>query len=704
MADERVVSDIVTKFLLNTCRLCPRLTRRDVQAAWNGAELVTKHPLDDVEADFIPLTTGSVAEFYIEPMLPLVGDIDVMYHHSTQLAIPRGHRPPTQLPAEFSNYVKVFEIVDSHLPGYVYLKLRYLLTECTDDYYNYFETDHELYAVNLNYGSDGQAIHGPAQLTDFSHSSLLSVDEVHGMRCLLWPPQAADWPTRHRNYDWPDSATVNHVIDNGCDVVGAVHPQCRQYEWMSMCQWRLSFSRAEIVLLNNWMPVQQIVYHMLRVFVKSELLSNNDASDEALNNYHIKSLMMWSCELKSSSFWTDDLNLIRICVELLHTLSVWLTHTRCAHYFVSSCNLIHNVFGLQLIASQLMSISKAWLSTWFVNNYIHKCSLLCSDSVSSLFNNVSTKMNLQNAVSAVVNWRQNTALTDKWNALKIAELLISNHLSLFSLTVRSCVYWMTELAKTDTYLAAYFTALVFLHVAHEIPKLGFNDELVDVIATVTEHCNSELSLCKATKLIEFLANGSQNTMKFTTVKLRTNQNASELVELLQQSAIQHLTSYRQFQARDLGPVATIVTTDFEALYAYTHGNYQQCLLMSTQNVCTLYAAKRNTHVVTFGGFLQLLDDDFVSLTALTLIVNTECRGWLSNVGISQLTLSLYLMTQCQLKLRHSVTSLAQTFNYIEVAQRKHGAKWTLDHLTLKLTKHKALTYIKEMMMLAFNSR
>ena len=86
----------------------------------------------------IPIITGSVAEFYIEPMLPLVGDIDVMYHRDRVLGILRGHPPPTQLPAEFHNYVEVFEIIDSHLPGYVYLLLRYLLTWCIDDgKYNY---------------------------------------------------------------------------------------------------------------------------------------------------------------------------------------------------------------------------------------------------------------------------------------------------------------------------------------------------------------------------------------------------------------------------------------------------------------------------------------------------------------------------------------------------------------------------------------
>ena len=114
MADERVVSDIVTKFLLSTCRLRPQLSEHDVQAVANCALMATAKR-SDTEMKLIPLTTGSVAEFYIKPMLPHVGDIDVMYHLSTQLAIPRGHPPPTQLPAEFSDYVKVHELSLIHI-------------------------------------------------------------------------------------------------------------------------------------------------------------------------------------------------------------------------------------------------------------------------------------------------------------------------------------------------------------------------------------------------------------------------------------------------------------------------------------------------------------------------------------------------------------------------------------------------------------
>jgi len=185
----------------------------------------------------IPLTTGSIAEFYIEPMIEHVGDVDVMFHFNTQLAIPQGHPPPTQLPDEFHNYVMVWEIIGSHLPGYVYLDLRYLLTECVDeDQYNAVECDRGTYGSH-NFDVAIEKVHGPARVVIHPRDpKSLSTDTVYCIRCLVWPSQAAHWPTRHRNYDWPDSAIVDRVVSNGCDVVGVAHRQCRQDEWMSKNQ------------------------------------------------------------------------------------------------------------------------------------------------------------------------------------------------------------------------------------------------------------------------------------------------------------------------------------------------------------------------------------------------------------------------------------------------------------------------------------
>jgi len=166
MNDEHVFEEIITKLLLNTCLLRPKFSRPAVQAAFTCGELLIGHPSNDAEANVIPLITGSVAEFYIELIILHIGDSDEMYHWRKYLAIPAGHPPPTQLPDEFRNYVHVHEIVESHSPGYVYLELRYLLTECPEkDEYNAVGYDRQLYLTNLYFNERHRPIHGPAVVT-----------------------------------------------------------------------------------------------------------------------------------------------------------------------------------------------------------------------------------------------------------------------------------------------------------------------------------------------------------------------------------------------------------------------------------------------------------------------------------------------------------------------------------------------------------
>jgi len=675
------VDDIITKFLLNTTRLRPRLTEHAVVAAICCGFVATYHLSNDEDADFIPLTTGSVAEFCIEPMHECFGDIDVMHHCNTILAIPRGHSPPTQLPDdEFHNYVRVNEIIDSQFPGYVYLELRYLLTQCSDDdTYNAVEYDRGMYlAIRFGEEINRTALdtieeHGPAQ--QYSREGMISTDCVRCVRCLLWPTQAADWPTRHRNFEWPDSATVDRVVSNGSDLVHVAHRQCRQHEWHGKYQWRLSFSRAEIVLINSWMPLQQIVYHLLRVFLKTEQLtkSADNSGTGTLSNYHIKTLMLWACELKPTSWWTDNFSFTAICADLLHILSLWLNQGYCPHYFMPSCNLFdHRERANQLLAAERLSeINKAELIKWFRCSYLPKCYQRCPVPVVRQFDDVSTSEKLQRAVSAVVEWRRSNVLLDDWQELGAATYNLSSSIFWHSVTARSYLVYMKELTNLDPNLRNYLISLTCLHVARNMSSHGLSDRWTKLLSILCDDLRCENDLVN-----------SKTTL--------------DLVEFLQKSAIDRLTTFRQLEVRDFGSVATTVTTDFEAMYAFKRGDYQHCLQLSTQNVRTLLYARRLTDVPLFPEFLQLLDDDIVSLTALTLIVNPQCRFIDNRYSIiTQLTLSLYLMTQCQLKLRHLLTSVAQTLDCIEVAQRRQPLDWTLDQLTLKLAERKILTHISE---------
>ena len=166
MTDEEDLAKEVSEFLQKSCeRLLPRWL--NLAEHFRGQSYPTEHPVDGTKCKVFPVVTGSSAEFYISPMLSCVDDIDVMYHYSSEIAIPVGHPPPTQLPTDFDSCVKVFEIIDSHMPGYVYLDLAYTISRTIaiseyviTEYIRNSALSHDLYVTA---GVTGNAeIHGPA--------------------------------------------------------------------------------------------------------------------------------------------------------------------------------------------------------------------------------------------------------------------------------------------------------------------------------------------------------------------------------------------------------------------------------------------------------------------------------------------------------------------------------------------------------------
>ena len=216
------------------------------------------------------------------------------------------------------------------------------------------------------------------------------------------------------------------------------------------------------------------------------------------------------------------------------------------------------------------------------------------------------------------------------------------------------------------------------------------NQLQPFIADVLFLKSIKMSSTQKFRAKQLIEQGDKSTINST--KLDT----SALVESLRKVAVEHLTIYRQLQSQKCDYEVKTATTDFEALYAYKRGDCRQCLQLSTQNVKTLLLDVRGVSVLDVSirpEFIPLLDDDFASLIALTVIVDPKCQSDCNCASINQLTLSLYLMTQCQLKLRHSVTSLAQTLLHIEDYRRGHPTDFTLIHLTLKFIERKVMIYL-----------
>ena len=128
MEDENTLHRCITEFMLDTCRY----TKASHCALFDCLFRCSKtETLNTCELS----CSGSFAEFYIKPMMRCVDDIDIMASFNGCLAIPAGHTPPTELPAHFERTVTVYEIIDSHQPGYVHLKPSYILRKTDNGRY-----------------------------------------------------------------------------------------------------------------------------------------------------------------------------------------------------------------------------------------------------------------------------------------------------------------------------------------------------------------------------------------------------------------------------------------------------------------------------------------------------------------------------------------------------------------------------------------
>ena len=456
---------------------------------------------DNLRAETVPTITGSASEFYIEPMLKCISDLDIMYFFIHEIAIPAGYSG--QLSSSYTGESKSFDVFEIHdsgsgEPNYVYLlhgaemasvcsindhiTCVTVRTKCLSNRVN----------LQLHEVSGPATVHHVAQLLN-NHGqffrSEISSDFVRCIRCPVWPPQAAEWPQRRRNSGWPDSATVDRVVGQGCDVVPVSHP----YHKDDTSQWRLSFSRAEVVLLNSWTLLQQIVYHMLRFFVKTELLTDNSKADSNLGDrfsmYHIKTLMLWASEQQPRDWWKES-TAVQLCRELLNMLGTCLYDGYCSHYFVYDCNLLQHFYtedrNVEGAVQRLVFVTDLELADWFVENYLKVFAANnCPSDVQQLFRKIETSAQLESALSAVVEWR-----TEKFRARSLGQLeSAASDLSTFlsgNITARACKIYHAERETTGP-LHGVFIAFVFLKCSGEMKAGGcLNDRILRVLATVAD--------------------------------------------------------------------------------------------------------------------------------------------------------------------------------------------------------------------------
>ena len=108
-------------------------------------------------------------------------------------------------------------------------------------------------------------------------------------------------------------------------------------------------------------------------------------------------------------------------------------------------------------------------------------------------------------------------------------------------------------------------------------------------------------------------------------------DTSELVGLLQRSAVEHLTAFRQLEERICGSLHPVAATDYEALYAYKYAEYERCLQLATENVRTMMRFYMSSRLVDTSSFIIIIKQHY----RRKLVANFGEKGAWSYPGTAQ---------------------------------------------------------------------
>ena len=251
---------------------------------------------------------GSAAEFYSKPNGKYIGDLDFMCEKKNFVV-------------EFQNgfHKNYIEGEDNKRRLEMYL-VEDRIVESKSPYESALPTIISKYCKDIS-NECFFSSHGSATRV-MNEDESRKIDFTESMRCINWPSQIQQWVQRERKNNWPDEDTINRVVNTGCDVI--ITPSQYAYSNVSLIletnvmrysRILISFSKAEKILINSYTRKQQTVYYIMRRLANAELYSQFTP----LNNYHIKTLMLWSVEEKPVEWWEENSELV-ICCELLKDL------------------------------------------------------------------------------------------------------------------------------------------------------------------------------------------------------------------------------------------------------------------------------------------------------------------------------------------------------------------------------------------------
>ena len=163
------------------------------------------------------------------------------------------------------------------------------------------------------------------------HFSTAEYDFVLAIKCEEWPLCAQEWISRPRC--WPAPDLVDAIIKGGFHIVCKSSPEG---------DFRLSYTDAEILLIQNLSNLQHKTYRAFKSFVghfKSQWMLNGKKS---VCSYHLKTIVLWYCEKSDPTEWTEN-QIVAHLLSLIDDLILALKTRNLPMYFMPKYNLMENM-------------------------------------------------------------------------------------------------------------------------------------------------------------------------------------------------------------------------------------------------------------------------------------------------------------------------------------------------------------------------
>ena len=173
-------------------------------------------------------------------------------------------------------------------------------------------------------------------------------DLVLAINCDGWPRNALEWIKRGRQ--WPSRNIIDEITKAGFHIVAKSSPHGN---------FRLSFSRAEGILVKNFNKMQHKVIRAFKSIIKFLIPCNPDNKD-VLCSYHLKTIGFWHLEKTELGAWFPE-NSANHILQMLKELVEALRSKHLPMYFLPEYNLfsnLENLSNLEELADNVERISR----------------------------------------------------------------------------------------------------------------------------------------------------------------------------------------------------------------------------------------------------------------------------------------------------------------------------------------------------------